>query len=231
MAPWRAASFLCFKALLVCGLALGLAACDRNKAEREQAQGRLGLQQTEHSHLQRQLEQAQAELVQTERALAEQQERHAASKSEQAQRSARLTQYLNSHKAAALALAASGAGAMAALDDEARHSLEKELGQGATGMAMLAGVMGAGYCLFNMDECAAVGSYLASYGMERKTSRQHQQQIEAVLQQLAQARGSQQESLQSLSQRLDASRSAMSKTESRIAQLQCKGPLCWHKKL
>lgn len=214
------------KGVLALGLALGLAACDQHKAEREQAQSLLSQQQTEHSHLQRQLEQAQADLAQTERSLAEAQERHAAIESEQAQRSARLTEFLSEHKAATLALAASGAGAMTALDDETRQSVDRELGQGASGAAVFAGLVGAGFCLFNADECATVGSYMASYGMERKANREHLQQVQALLNQLAQTSSNQKTSVQSLAQQLDASRSAMSETESRIEQLRCKGPLC-----
>lgn len=226
MTTLRTASSLLFKALLAGSLALSLAACDQHKAERQQAQSLLSQQQTEHSHLQRQLEQAQADLAQTERALAEHQERRAAIESEQASRSARLTEYLAQHKAAVVALAASGAGAMTALDEEARQAVDRELGQGASGATVVAGLVGAGYCMFNFDECASVGSTIAAYGTERSANREHLQQVDAALQQLAQARTGQQESVQSLSQKLDVSRSAMSDTETRIDQLRCKGPLC-----
>lgn len=226
MSTLRAFSSLFFTALLACTLAFGLSACDQHKAERQQAQRRLSQHQTEHSHLQRQIEQAQTDLAQTERALAEHNERRAGIESAQAQRSARLTQFLNNHKAAALALTASGVGVMTALDDEIRRGIERDLGEGAAGMTMLAGMMGAGYCLFNVDECASVGSYLASYEMEHKANREHLQQIEAVLQQLVQTRTEQQSSLQNLSLKLDESRSTLSGIESRIAQLRCKGPLC-----
>lgn len=226
MTTLRTTSSLFIKGALALGLVIGLAACDQHKAEREQAQTELNQQQAEHSHVQRQLEQAQADLAQAERASAEQQERASALESEQAQRSARLTEYLAVHKAAALALAASGAGAVTALDDETRQSLDSELGQGASGVAVMAGLVGAGYCLFNMDECAEVGSYLASYSMERSANREHLQQVQALSQQLAQSHSGQQETVQTLAQRLDTSRAAMSENESRIAQLRCKGPLC-----
>lgn len=226
MITLRTVSSLLCKALLASSLALGLTACDQHKAEREQAQSLLSQQQTEHAHLQRQLEQAQADLGQTERALTEHNERRAAIESEQAQRSARLTEYLAHHKAAVVALTASGAGAVAALDDEARQALDRELGQGASGATVLAGMVGAGYCLFNFDECSSVGSTIAAYGTERRANREHLQQVDAALQQLAQVHTDQQASVQSLSQQLDASRSALSDTESRIAQLRCKGLLC-----
>ncbi|MCW2314357.1 hypothetical protein [Rhodoferax antarcticus] len=222
----RAITVYFIKGVLAAGLILGLAACDQHKAEREQAQTELNQQQSEHSHVQRQLEQAHADLAQTEHAHAEQQERVSALKSEQVQRSARLTEYLGVHKAAALALAASGAGAITALDDETRQSVDRELGQGASGMAVMAGIVGAGYCIFNMGECAEVGSYLASYSMERSANHEHLQQVQALSQQLAQSRAGHQETVQTLVQRLDTSRAAMSDGESRIAQLRCKGPLC-----
>lgn len=214
------------KALLAGSLVLCLTACDQHKAEREQAQNQLSQLHTEHSHLLTQLEQAQADLSQTERAWTEQQAQRALIETEQAQRKGRLSEYLGEHKAAALALAASGAGAITALDDETRQSMNRELGQGAADMAVLAGVLGAGYCMFNMDECASVGSYLASYSMQNKASVESLQQVQTLMQQLEQTHGTRQEAVRDLSQRVDASRTAMDEIETRIAQLQCKGPLC-----
>jgi septal ring factor EnvC (AmiA/AmiB activator) len=226
MITLRTASSLLIKAVLLGSLAFGLAACDKNKAAREQAQSLLSQQQTENSHLQRQVEQAQADLAQIERSLTESQASHAAIESEQAQRSARLTEYLSGHKAAVLALAASSAGALTALDDDTRQAVDREMGQGASGAAMVAGIVGAGFCIFNADECTSVGSYLAGYGMERKANREHLQQVNALLQQLAQSRTEKRESLQKLEQQLEASRTALAESESRIAQLRCKTPLC-----
>lgn len=217
--PWS-------KVVLTALIVLGLAACDTHQAEREKVRAEFSRQQTEHSQLQRQLELAQAELARTEQALAEQQARRAELASVQTRRSAQLTRYLAEHKAASLALAATGAGAMTALDDETRKNLERELGQGAGDMAMLAGLMGAGYCLFNADECSTVAAQVASYGMERKANRDHLQQVEALMQQLSQARDGQQQAHQARQQDVQTSQGRLAQIEGRLAQLRCQGLLC-----
>lgn len=77
-----------------------------------------------------------------------------------------LLTYVAQNKAAVAAIAVTGAGALSALSPEARSALAAQLGDAAPGLTVLAGIAGAGYCLFSEASCAAVAAQLAALAGE-----------------------------------------------------------------
>lgn len=134
--------------------------------------------------------------------------------------------YMSENKATVLALVATGAGAVTALDEDTRSTIQKELGQGSSGLVLAVGVFGAGYCLFNLDECTSVSARLAAHATETNAIKTRAQQISSQLAELKQSVQQHQSQVQSLTQQLQESESAIGVSQQRMAELRCKGPFC-----
>ena len=207
-------------------LSMGLTACDPQAAEREAALA-------EHARLQMSLQQEQlaaeklsGELANIERQLVEQQATLAALQSEKAARSAQLTRFMAEHKAASVALAATGAGAITALDAEARQSLQAQFGEGAGDVALVAGLVGSGYCLFNAEECSTVAAHWVAHGEERKANDEQAVQVRALMQGLETARDTQRQDFAARQAAVQLNQAKLLQIDARVKALRCQGLFC-----
>ena len=159
---------LIFVSLFLATAAIGLQGCDSNQAAREAAQRELSQHESTLNELRSQQSRLSTEIAAQEREIASQKKAADELQQTRAKQRAELMSYLSDHKAAAAALAAAGGGAAAVMDDDVKSSLQSNGGDSAQGFAIIAGVIGAGYCIFNADECAGVTAKIAAYGVANK---------------------------------------------------------------
>lgn len=215
-----------WKAAALAALTLTLTACDGNREAREAAERDVARHEIVATELRTKQERLQSEIAANERTIAEQNKLITELEQKRAAQRADLMNYLSDNKAAAAALAAAGGGAAVAMDDDIRTSLNSNAGDGASGFAFIAGVVGAGYCLFNAEDCARVAARVAAYGTANKDTDSNIRRAKEQISTLQQGSQTLQQQRQQIEPRLQEANANASSARSRAAQLQCKGLLC-----
>lgn len=207
-------------------ITLALTGCDQNREAREAAQREAARHEIIATELRSKQERLQSEIAANDRGVAEQNKLIAELEQKRAAQRAELMNYLSDNKAAAMALAAAGSGAAVAMDDDIRHSLNSSAGEGASGFAFLAGLVGGVYCLSNAEDCARVAARIAAYGAANKDTdgniRRARDQIESLQAGSAALRKQRTD----LEPRLNDANTNANNARSRVEQLKCKGLLC-----
>jgi len=220
---WSRLFFAVFFAVI---LLPSLQGCDKHKAEREQIAEQLSSQQAELREVRSRHDNAQNTLNRMQETLSSQRADLASGEQDLAERQAQIMVYMSENKATILALAAAGTGAATALDDETRRIVQQELGQGSSDLIVAAGIFGAGYCLFNLDKCSRVSARLAAHSSEIRTIKTQIQRLTLQVEEQEQSIQQQQSQIYALNQQVQEQESTIRSNQQRMAELDCRDPLC-----
>lgn len=219
-----------WQTLLRCALAaaliLGLQGCDIHKAKRQEAERQLVEQQAAHSVLVSHQQSLLAKQTKIRDGLSQAAAMHAEANQEQAMARADLVGYLSQHKAATAALIVGGSAAALSTDPEARQMLDQQFGPGAADVSDWTTFVSAVYCISEFSECGSVAGEMAKYEMKAKAWDKRHQDLNAFEQQAHSELARIDSELKAQGPKLDASLAEIDATKARIAELQCKGPLC-----
>lgn len=214
------------RCMLAVALVFSLQGCDIHKAERQKAERQLVEQQAAHSTLVTRQQSLLAEQAKFRDGLGQAATMHEEANQQQAMARAALVDYLLEHKAATAALIVGGNAAALSTDPAARQAVDVQFGQGAADVSDWVAVASAVYCIAEFSECATVAGIMDAYDTKAKAWAKRHQDLNAFEQQaqseLARINGE----LKTEGQKVDASLASIDATKARIAELQCKGPLC-----
>jgi len=221
-------AFCASKAMLTSLLAVLtlLAGCDQNREAREAAQREAARHEIIATELRSKQDRIRADIAASEREIASQNKLIAEMEQRRATQRAELMAFLSENKAAATALAAAGGGAAVMMDDDIRSSLNSNAGEGASGLAFIAGLIGAGYCLANGEECTRVATRIGAYATANKDTDANIQRAKQQIASLQQGIEPLKKSGNDITPRLREADSAAESARARAASLACKGILC-----
>ena len=144
---------------------------------------------------------------------------------QQAQRAKNHATYLSDNKAAVAAVAAAAAGAMM-IDQDVATFIHETGGEAATGLTILAGVTGVGYCLFNSKECADVVSRLSEITTEKKEAQQSVAKLNEIDTTASEVLPALQQKLSQLDREGASLQQQFAPVQARLVQIKCSGVFC-----